>query len=1133
MKDFLEPIRNSLKKRPVDQHGSNIESDSAEAVIFPATYSQKALHFIQAFQPDAVAYSIPFEYWFYQAIDPEVLQAALNVLVSRHDILRTVYHAVALDDEEAQLQQLVLPDMYIHLVVEDLTDQLANESQTHIEAIIHEKMLNLSKQAFDLERGPLVHTRLFKITDNTFAWFLDFHHISFDHLAIWQFAKELDQAYSRLLIAPESVSVATAPLQMGDYACWQAEYQNSSVLKSKIDYWQHNIPDPAIFLDFPTDYPRPAISEAKGHELWFEFSHQLSSLLATTAQQFQVSRYLISMTLWACLLHRYTSAEKIVIGAPFANRGDQQELQNVLGCFMNTLPMVYDFHDNPSLSVLLKRAHENFLALLKRQDVAFELIIETLKPPRNTSHHPLYQVAFMYQDPPMEISLGGVAAVNKRLHNESSKFDMLLWLWDEDQQTKGSLEYSSELYTQESMETMLSVYKHMTQLMCESPETPLGEIALVAPGQSHLAALIGPQIEHKLVTEAGANTLPAVFKAALTARGEAGLAKHAVHSDQGNLTYGDLDQQSNALAAFLIQQGVGRGDLIGVCLHRGLALFSVLLGILKSGAAYVPLDPEYPVDRIQYMVDHSKMKTLITQTSLTRQTQHLMKDSLACIMIDEWLQTYEVLNEQATQALDFNFDPETPAYVIYTSGSTGVPKGVVVPHRSLTNLVLSLVERPGFKNTDRLMAITTLSFDVSVPELYLPLLTGGLVDIVPTQVAKDAAALLTRMAVFKPTFMVATPATWRMLLLTGLDDSPWLGQLRTLIAGEALPQDLVIELLPKVGQIWNMYGPTETCVYSTGCQITDAQAPIEIGTSLANTQCYILDEQQRLLPPGVPGELYIGGDGVTLGYLHQPKLTHDRFIHKPDLVDGLLYRTGDRVTRLPRGVLRFHNRLDFQVKIRGFRIELGEIEHRLLQQPDVATGAVVIQNQKILAFYGVKEGKELSVLNIRKFMAQALPKYMIPDHFVALDVFPMTPAGKMDRKQLAAFQLQNSQVSSQNKPQTDSEIYYAKVWAKILNRNIDTIGLNDNFFDLGGHSLVSLQVVSQLKKDYSMAMPANALVLNTLGQLAQAYPIPEAVTQTTTQSLMSTDSQEQAAQQVNAHGRWANLWQSVKDNFKS
>lgn len=1030
----------------------------------PATYSQKALHFIQTFDPQIVSYNIPFEFKFSSDIDTAALQIALDTLVRRHDILRTSFEW----DGEA-LYQMVSSEPQLDHEVIDATAWTAEA--------IHEKCKGFASTPFDLAKAPLFKSRLLQRQDG-WSWCLCFHHIAFDHISITQFAEEVNAAYERALINPDGISHQPMPLSLVDYGVWQQEHQSPSQLQHKVAYWEEQVPDPSVMLDLPTDYPRQPVMTGKGNLEWFHFNESTANLIRETAQSFKVSRYVLTMTQCAILLHRYSNAEQFLLGTPFANRSDQEELQRIFGCFMNTLPLPFDFSDSPDFKTLLDRTQKHFQAIFQRQDVPFEHIVERLKPPRESNHNPLFQVAFMYQAPPMSMTLGEAIGINQRLHNGSSKFDLTFWLWDaEDGRVGGTVEYASSLFAQSSIQSMLDVFERIVHASCDAPDTPIHRLPLVNTKDPKSMALCGEVFEYQSL---GVHELVAT-----TAKGH--LNSLAVISDDGQLTYAELWSRSCKLAKALRQKGVQSGDLVGIALPRSTQLLVGCLGILQAGCTYVPLDPEYPEDRLSYMISHSGMKHIVCEPSASKRLGGKNSNPPELLEFDELLASIQ-MNLSSQELAPTAVNPELAAYIIYTSGSTGLPKGVAVPHRSVVNFLLTMKKRPGFTQDDRLMAVTTLSFDIAVLELFLPISVGGTVDIVPSDVSKDPHQLCRRLAAFKPTIMQATPATWRMLIHAG-----WLGQEkpRILVGGEALPEDLVGDLLERGRAVWNMYGPTETTIWSTCAQIIDAGAPVTIGAPIGNTQCFIMDQYHNPLPVGVPGELYIGGDGVTLGYLHQPDLTEERFIaHEGSKTP--LYRTGDLVTRLISGELKYHNRLDNQVKIRGFRIELGEIEQVLLQQEVVQSGAVVVQgvgfDKRLVAFYVVQEGKTLTSMKLRRALSSHLPKHMLPELLVVINALPLTPSGKVDRKKLSVMEVQSTGgPATAQPPSTPSELYYAKLFCQILKR--DQVSVGDNFFDVGGHSFASLSLVAAAKKDHNVVVPANALVLNNLGQLAAQYPI--------------------------------------------
>lgn len=1054
----------------------NTMTKGNEAYLFPTSYAQKAIWFIEAVNQGSVAYTIPFAYRIAGDVNCKALADAINVIVAKHETLRTVFRLI-----DGEPKQLIFPEKRMEIPVEDFSGD---------EDALQQELVRLSSIAFDLAEGPLIRAQIFRLGEQETVLYMNFHHIIVDHLSIVQFSKELNDEYKKLLHG--KATSPAAPLHYADYAVWQEEWQSAEKLDEKMGFWKDTIQDPDAFLPLPTDFPRPAIQEGNGEEFWFELPSELSKQIRAQARKHNLSVYIFMLSAYATLMHRYTGNETIVIGSPFANRSEKEELEQVMGCFINTLPLVFDLSGSPSFLDVMKRVRSVVMGAFNHQEVPFEKIVEEVKPMREPSYNPVFQVGFMLQDPPMEIELEGTKVKNMHLNSRSSKFDMLAWLWDnESQQTAnaptaadagdsiaGLIEYNTDLFKEETLARFIKHYEALLGSIVEYPEQPIAMHSLVNEAQrKQLDEWNSTARDYPL--EKGLHEL---FSEQAAKSGE----KIAVYGEDESLSYAELEARSNQLARYLQQQGVNPGDYVGISLERSARMVVGLLGILKTGAAYVPLDPDYPKDRLDYMIEHSGINLVLTESELEEQ---LDQEQLKKVLIDnDWAQ----ISALEKSSLDVEFNSELAAYVIYTSGSTGKPKGVMVPHRAVVNFLLGMAEKPGLNDKDVLLAVTTLSFDIAVLELYLPLVKGAQTVVVSREVATDGHALIEVMAERSVTMMQATPATWRLLMAADWEGN---SSLVTLCGGEALPMDVAEFLLSKTAGLWNMYGPTETTVWSTCHRIEDPSKTDIVGAPIANTLCYVVDKNNQLLPPGIAGELLIGGDGVTHGYLNSEHLTSERFLPDQWRGEGMVYRTGDLVTWQEDGTVKYFNRIDGQIKIRGYRVEIGDIENQLLKCEEISSGAVVLQgsnsDQRLVAFYVLKEGEELSLMRLRKFMSEGLPKYMLPHQFVLLDEMPLTPSGKIDRKRLALYKVQGSghKDDSFKPPQSESEKYYAKVWQDAL--NLEQIGLEDNFFDIGGHSLLSMQVVGRVKKEMGIQIELRAMVMSTLEQLAIRYPVPE------------------------------------------
>jgi amino acid adenylation domain-containing protein len=565
-------------------------------------------------------------------------------------------------------------------------------------------------------------------------------------------------------------------------------------------------------------------------------------------------------------------------------------------------------------------------------------------------------------------------------------------------------------------------------------------------------------------------------------RGFAEPSAEALTMDGVHLRYAELESRSNRLAHYLRAQGARRGDLVGLSLARSPEMVVALLGILKSGAAYLPLDPAFPAERLKFMLEDSGAGLLVTETALLSSLPAFAGNTV-CVDRDE-----DLIAAQSAAPLPESPGPDDRAYVIYTSGSTGKPKGVQVLQRNVVNFLQSMARQPGIGKEDRLLAVTTLSFDISVLELLLPLSVGATVVLASREASADGLQLRELLETGRISLMQATPSTWRLLLAAGWQGD---GQLKVLCGGEALPRDLAEMLHSRCGELWNLYGPTETTVWSTVSRLYDADAPVLIGRPIDNTRVYVLDEQRQPLPLGVYGELYIGGAGVTGGYLNRPELTAERFVADPFVAGERLYRTGDRVRYRADGSLEYHSRIDNQVKVRGFRIELGEIEAALSAHPALQEAAVMVRedqpgDQRLVAYYVVTEGQPLPTASeLRSHLRLSLPDYMLPQHFRELPELPRTPNNKLDRKALPGLASNATQASAREhvEPTTPTEKAVAALWQEILRDA--KIGADDNFFELGGHSLASVQVIAWAKRTYSVALHPLSLVTDSLARIAQ------------------------------------------------
>jgi amino acid adenylation domain-containing protein len=1030
---------------------------SSDIYEFPTTPTQQAMWFIHRMEPNGSAYNIPLAFRLRGALDESALRAAFEALIARHEILRTLFV-----EREGLPMQRVLPSAALAWRVERLP-------AADIEAVGRERAARFVAEPFDLERGPLLRVQLDRYGDADAVLSIALHHIIIDHLSLGQLMRELELLYRDGPGAlPEQV------LQFADYTVWLKEHMAQPEMAQKLELWKQRLRGFSGVLDLPTDLPRPAVQSGNGAELRFELPIALAEQVRQYARDAGVSLFIVMLSALKVLLQRYSGQNDIIVGTPFANRGDQEELEQVVGCFINTLPIATKFDGVGDFRQLLDAVKGAMLDAFSAQDVALEAIVEAVRPRRDPSYNPLFQVGFVLQEPPVALQLAGIAIDELPVHSGGAMYDLHFWAWEQSSAIAGLVWFNSDLYRPETIRRMLGHYQRALAVLTSQPALPLSQVNLLTDDER---AQLASWNDTARQWPPAASLVELVRAQALRTPDQL-----AVIGATQRYTFAELEQRSDQLAHHLLALGAGPGQLIGIALDRDADLLVGVLGILKCGAAYVPLDPDYPNERLKYMLEQADVRLLVSQQALQ---DELPEHDCERVLLDRDWSTIVAAEARPLPV------PEATArmYVIFTSGSTGKPKGVQVPHGCVINFLNTMAERPGFTSGQRLLAVTTLSFDIAVLELYLPLVCGGTVVLAGREQVGDGAqlaALLEREAV---DVMQATPSTWRLLLSAGWQPQrPFKG----LLGGEALPGDLVQQLCSLGVEAWNMYGPTETTVWST-CHPLAADAPIYIGRPIANTTCHVLDPWQQPLPVGVPGELYIGGDGVTLGYLGRDDLTAERFIANP-FGSGRLYRTGDQVRFKPDGNLEYLNRIDNQVKVRGFRIELGEIEAVLARHPAVAEVAVMAReysalDKRLVAYVRYAAGGQLTSTELRRYLREFLPDYMIPQLLVEVDAMPLTPNGKIDRKALPDPLRGDRQSQEVVEPRTEAERQLAAIWRQVL--GVESIGVDNNFFEIGGHSLLAMQVIYQVEQAFGVRLHVRDLILNSLEQLAATLPTLE------------------------------------------
>ncbi|MCG3119499.1 MAG: Linear gramicidin synthase subunit B [bacterium] len=1018
----------------------------------PLSFAQQRLWFLDRFEPGAVIYNIPLVIRILGKLDIAAVEWSLNEIVRRHEALRTTFGAVA-----GQPIQLVTSAS--HMPLEIVSLQTLPKSQREAEA--RRLATQETKRPFDLEKGPLLRSTLLRLDATENVLILVVHHIVFDGWSLEMFMRELKALYEAFT-ASKSSPLPELAIQYADFAIWQRQWLQGEALSLQLNYWKQQLADMSPVLELPTDRPRPAMQSFRGAAKTFLFSKSIAEALLHLGQREGATLFMTLLAAFKVLLHRYSGQRDIAVGTPVANR-NHPEIESLIGFFVNTLVLRTEMSDNPSFRELLARVRQVTLGAYDHQELPFEKLVEELQLPRDLSRSPLVQAMFSLQSVPNQsVAVSGLRFNRLQIEHGTAMFDLSLFFWKKEDGLIGVLEYNTDLFDADTIGRMIGHYETLLKSLVANPQQRLHDLPLLTATerQQLLVDWNATQKDyarelcwHELFEAQAARTPDAV----------------AVVFENEHLTYGELNARANQLAHYLSRRcGVRPEVLVGLCMERSVEMLVGLLGILKAGGAYVPLDPAYPLERIAYVLKDAAVPVLLMQNSTILNFKSLIENlKLICLDTD-----WKIISAESTANCAVEVAPENLAYAIYTSGSTGWPKGVGISHRALVNFLDSMRDTPGLHADDTLLAVTTLSFDIAGLELYLPLLVGGRVVLASRETASDGKALMAALEECHVTVMQATPATWRLLLESGWAGKP---DLKILCGGEALPRELANQLLDRSTALWNMYGPTETTIWSTLHRVETRAGLPSIGRPIANTQVYLLDRHSQIVPVGVHGELCLGGEGLARGYLNRPELTAEKFI--PNADGERIYKTGDVARYLANGQIECLGRIDHQVKIRGFRIELGEIEAVCAQHPAIAQVVVVARedeaNDKRLVAYVVSQSG-LAASALRQFMKTKLPDYMVPSAFVFLDELPLTPNGKIDRKRLPAPEAnQRNLPEAYVAPTSPLEKLLAGIWHQLL--PIEKIGIHDNFFEIGGHSLLATQVNSRLHKIFGIDLPLRTL----------------------------------------------------------
>ncbi len=1023
--------------------------------IVPLSYAQEQVWLHAQLAPEVPLYNEPVTIHYSGPLNVGALEQSFNEILRRHEAWRTCFTVV-----DGQPIQEIARDVSISLPVVDLRTLPREQRDSAAIAIATAD----ARVPLDLGQVPLFRTRLIRLNDEEYRLYLTLSHIIFDGVAIYRvFLPELALLY-KAYAAGRPSPLPELSIQYPDFACWQRGNLTREVLSKDVEYWREKLSGPLPETYLPTDRPRERSQSFRGSMSPFKLNTTLTARLREFCHSEGVSLFHVLLAGFAALLYRYSGEEHIPIGSVTAGR-NRPETVPLLGYFLNTVVVPADLSGNPSFRMLVQRARDLTIDVLDHDRVPFEHLIRELRVQRTPGRNPLFQALFSLEPPLPEVDPAW-RLTQMDVDTGATKYDLYLELDERANEVLARFHYDTDLFDLKTIVRMAAHWQGLIEGAIANPDQRLAELPILAPEEREQLLVQWNNTEcaypqtciHELF-ELQAQRSPDAI---------------AVTSEESHLTYRELNERANQLAWYLIGRGVGPDSPVGLCIDRGPEMVVALLGILKAGGAYVPLDPRLPDARLSFMLADVRPRVVLTKKSL--RASLFGKDA---IFLDA---SRDAIAQERTENPRNSVRPRNLAYVMYTSGSTGKPKGVPIEHRSVVNLLSCMQHTVALTAEDVLIALTTLSFDIAGLEIYLPLISGASLTIAGAEDIVDGNRLRDLLAESGATTVQATPATWRLLIEAGWQGSP---HLKILCGGETLPPELAKELIVRGGSVWNVYGPTETTIWSSVYRVTgQEQGPIPIGRPIANTCIYILDSHRNPVPANVTGEIYIGGDGLARGYLNRAELTAERFVENwlaPEQ-SPRLYRTGDLGRFRSNGEIEYLGRVDSQVKLRGLRIELGEVESVLASHPAVAEAVVMVsgegEQQKLTAYVVVNEEEDgkgaPSAGELRRYLRAKLPEHMVPASYWQVEVLPLLSSGKVNRAAVAGCGgkplVDKEELAG---PRNEVEAKLAEIWRELL--EVKQVGMEQNFFELGGHSLLVLQVTARIRRIFEVELAVRSV----------------------------------------------------------
>jgi amino acid adenylation domain-containing protein len=1030
----------------------------------PLSFAQQRLWFLQQLDPESHLYNIHLPIKIQGELHVAGLEQSINQIVLRHEALRTTFRQTG--KEPMQFVRLSLR-------VELAPMEISGDRE------VAEWIKKESQFIFDLSTGPLFRARLLRLSMHEHVLLLTMHHIVSDGWSMGVLLQELGAFYAAG--TKELAMLPDLPIQYADFAVWQQQELQGTLLANHLDYWKQQLAGIPAALELPADRPHSASRSFRGAGIPFVISAELKDKLGALSQREGTTLFMTLLAAFNVLLHRYTHQEDIAVGTPIAQR-NHAEVEQLIGFFVNTLVMRTQCSEEPTFRELLRKVKETSLSAYAHQDVPFEKLVEELHPERSLSHSPLFQVMFDLQNAPMQpMHLENLRLTPLPFEPGTAKFDLTLTLNETTNGLDGALEYSTDLFDETTVRQMVESFKTILHGITLNPDAEIQSLPVLTEAERQKVLIEWNKTSGPYVSDALIHRL-------FERQAESTPERPALACGDAILSYRELNSRANQLARYLKKYGVGPEAMVGILMQRSAETVVAILATLKAGGAYLPLDPSYPAELLAFMINDARPTVVATKSILFHS---LPQSTPQIVCVDR---EGDEIGKESAENLSIEVFPANAAYAIYTSGSSGRPKGVIVSHQNLlhsTSARLLYYREP----VRAFLLLSSFSFDSSVAGLFWTLCQGGKLVVPEEKDHQDPAYLLRICERHCVSHLLCLPGFYRVLLEQG--DSRLAALKTAIVAGEKCPLDVVHRHHTSVAgtPLFNEYGPTEATVWSSvyECRHDISRDNLPIGRPIANTRIYLLDPRLQPVPPGVPGELYIGGGGVARGYLDHPELAAQRFI--PDPFSGergaRLYRTGDLARYLAAGDLEFLGRGDFQVKLRGYRIELTEIESALVAHPSVQTSAVLMRedaqrNSQLVAYIVPRPGMGVTANELREYLKDKLPEYMLPVGFATLDSLPLTPAGKLDRKALEAYGPVKTHASSEYRaPQTALEKVLSGIFSEVL--GVSRVGAFDNFFELGGHSLRGTQVVSRIREIFQIELPLRRIFEEpTVSGLAQA-----------------------------------------------